>query len=345
MMYQKIMFRVGMLAALTFGMANAFAQDAGETAAEQPANEQAADEQPAEVQPPIEAGSEIFYSLVRVVKFSGQCEVMQPGGVWIAAAEEKFYPLGSIFRTDAGSSAVIAFSPQEHAQMMESTEVEVTATGAEAKCCRVVRLRGGKLNTTLRENLPEGSFALEMPNVKCSTVEGRGEFSLTSDANGELTRIRAVTGAVKAEGYYFTLPTMRAANIAEILTAPDRSFTRITGISGDFTILLEKGAEEPVTFSMTPKAVVKIWCENAPVGGRPIVSTLALSPKGILRHRFAFAVGREGVATGELVDPNAQSKSEDEKLPVLIAAPDNHGQNAKKEREEQEEKEEKEESF
>lgn len=327
MMYHKAILRTGICLTATICLFSAFAQDEEAPAVEQAIEGQAADEQPAEEQPVLEAGSEIYYSLVRVAKIRGTCEVMQPGGTWLVANEEKFYPLGCVFRTDGKSTATLAFSPQEGAQLHEGTEVEV-ATCDSAKTCRIVRLRGGKLSTTLRENLLEGAFTLELPNMICKNVEGRGEYSLANDANGEVVRLRTITGASRVEGAYYTLPTMRAANIVEISTAADRSFSRITGVSGDFSILLDKGEEEPVNYAMTPKAVVKIWQESAPVGGRPVVATLALSPKGLLRHRFAFAVGREGIATGELVDANAHNVSENgEELPVLIAKPDEEESN------------------
>jgi len=102
------------------------------------------------------------------------------------------------------------------------------------------------------------------------------------------------------------------------VTSQDRAFSRLTSVSGDFAIILNKGEEDPVNFGMSPKAVVKIWRENAPVGGRPVIAVLVVSPTGIAKHRFAYAEGRAGVATGELIDPAATAK-EDEDLPVLLS--------------------------
>ena len=100
--------------------------------------------------------------------------------------------------------------------------------------------------------------------------------------------------------------------------APYRTLTRLTSVSGDFPIVLENGTETPVTFGMTPKAVVKIWRENAPVGGRPIISTLVVSPTGIARHRFVYAEGRPDLTTGELIVP-ADAELKEEALPVLLS--------------------------
>ena len=75
---------------------------------------------------------------------------------------------------------------------------------------------------------------------------------------------------------------------------------------------------------MSPRAVVKIWRQHAKVGGRLIVSTLAIDPNGRAVHRFAWAEGRPQVATGELVwsgDAAGEASKEDgAALPVLLPA-------------------------
>ena len=72
---------------------------------------------------------------------------------------------------------------------------------------------------------------------------------------------------------------------------------------------------------MSPQAVVKIWRENAPVGGRAIISTLVVSPTGMARHRFAYAEGRPNLATGELITAQEGDDKEKDKevLPVLLS--------------------------
>ena len=120
------------------------------------------------------------------------------------------------------------------------------------------------------------------------------------------------------DGPHYHIPALRAANTVNIQTSSDRSFSRLASVSGDFVIVLNKGEEEPVSYGMSPKAVVKIWRENAPVGGRPVIAALVVSPTGIAKHRFAYAEGRSGVATGELVQSGAEEKMEEE-LPVLLS--------------------------
>jgi hypothetical protein len=263
--------------------------------------------------------TKLFGPLVRVINIQGVCEVKNPDtGSFKLASNNKAYPLGSAFRTGANGSAIIVFSAQESAQILENSEV-VVASAEKNPDGRMIRIVSGNVKTTLRDNLPEGSLFVQTPNSTCKNVAGRGEFSLASDATIETFRIKIITGASRIEGGQYQIPALRAANTVEIQTANDRSLSRLISVSGDFAIILENGTETPVTFGMTPNAVVKIWRESAPVGGRAIISTLVVSPAGMARHRFAYADGRPNLATGELIAPAVVEEKDKEAMPVLLS--------------------------
>jgi hypothetical protein len=253
------------------------------------------------------------YAMIRQLRMAEERKM--PVILHAPAIENKVYPLGTRFRTGPESLATLMFSRQESAQLASSTEVCVEAPDKQSDS-RVLRLIAGTVKTSLRENLPEGSFSICTPNAVSKNVEGRGEYTLFTDAVTETLQIATITGAARIEGPQYHIPALRAANTVNIQTSVDRSFSRLTSVSGDFVIILNKGEEEPVNYGMSPKAVVKIWRENAPVGGRPVIAALVVSPTGIAKHRFAYAEGRSGVATGELVQPGAE---EDEDLPVLLS--------------------------
>ena len=285
-----------------------------------PAAEQAAtaEQAPAaDVQQP----AKLFELLVRVMNIQGACEVKRPdAGQFEPALNNKAYPLGTAFRTGLGGSAVVVFSAQESAQLLEDSEA-VVAASEKNPAGRILRLAAGKVKTTLRDNLPEGSFGIETPNMKCLNLAGRGEYTLSADATVETLQIATITGAARVEGSQYQIPALRAANTINIQTALDRSLSRLTSVSGDFAIILENGTESPVNFGMSPNAVVKIWRENAPVGGRAIISTLVVSPTGVPRHHFAYAEGRPNLATRELIAPSeTEEKGKEEALPVLLSA-------------------------
>ncbi|HRT30165.1 MAG TPA: hypothetical protein P5527_10260 [Kiritimatiellia bacterium] len=284
--------------------------------AQEEAQPAAADGQaPAAVQQ--EESAKTFMPMVRLIQVRGKCEALNPDvGSYAPAIENKVYPLGTSFRTGPESLATLVFSGQESVQLASSTEVCV-GTPDKQPDNRVLRLVAGTIKTSLRENLPEGSFSVCTPNAVSKNVEGRGEYTLFTDAVTETLQIATITGAACIEGSHYHIPALRAANTVNIQTSVDRSFSRLTSVSGDFVIILNKGEEEPVNYGMSPKAVVKIWRENAPVGGRPVIAALVVSPTGIAKHRFAYAEGRSGVATGELVQPVAEEDEED--LPVLLS--------------------------
>ncbi len=277
---------------------------------------------PAAVEPAAAATAEQpakpFDPLVRLMNVRGPCEVKNPDvGQFAPVQDGKAYPLGTTVRTGPGGTAFILFSTQESVQVLESSEVVVSAPEGAADA-RQVTLVSGRIKTSLRDTLPEGCFAVLSPNASCKNMSGRGDFSLKADTTAETFQAATITGSARVEGPHYVIPALRAANTVHIQTALDRSFSRLTSASGDFAILLENGTETPVNYGMSPKAVVKIWRENAPVGGRPIIATLVVSPTGMARHRFAYAVGRPTLATGELI---AAQTAEEADLPVLLTKP------------------------
>jgi hypothetical protein len=309
MMDQAGVFKASVCAVTLSVLTTVCAQDAQPAAAAQPAAVSAAE------QPPP---AKLFGPLVRVMNIHGVCEVKNPDvGSYQPAANNKAYPLGSSFRTGAGGDAVLIFSAQESAQILESSEV-VVASPEKNPDGRALRIVSGKVKTTLRDNLPEGSFSVQTPNSNCKNVAGRGEFSLSCDTTTETLQIKIITGSARIEGGQYQIPALRAANTVEIQTANDRSLSRLTGISGDFAVILENGSETPVTFGMSPKAIVKVWREVAPVGGRAIISVLVVGPTGLARHRFAYAEGRPNLSTGELIAPVENEEKDKEEMPVLL---------------------------
>jgi len=310
MMDQAGIFRAS-VCVFAFSMSAAYAQDnASADAQPAAAAETAAPAQPA---PP----AKLFEPLVRVMNIQGSCEVKNPDvGAFAPALNNKAYPLGSVVRTGLGSSILIVFSAQESVQVLENSEVTL-ASPEKNQEGRLVRLSYGKIKTFLRDNLPEGAFGIETPSTSCQSVAGRGEYTLTADAGVETFQAATITGSSRILGPQYQIPALRAANTVNIQTSPDRSLSRLTSVSGDFPIHLANGTETPVNFGMSPKAVVKIWRENAPVGGRPIISTLVVSPTGIARHRFVYAEGRSDLTTGELIAPQEADKKEAD-LPLLL---------------------------
>ena len=252
--------------------------------------------------PATKPKGKIFDIMSRAMAPRGIAEVNNPDvGAYQPIASNKAYPLGSSFRTGPGSSVVINFSSTDGVQLMEGTEVVITADEKNSDA-RMVKLIRGRILTFMKDSMPEEMFSVSTPNAICKSLAGRAEIELSfKDATEEL-RVATITGTLVMEGLQFTISALRAANTVNILTATNRSLSRMMSEKGDFKIVLSNGTANPVSYDMSPHAVVKIWRENAPIGGRTIVSTLVVGPSGTARHRFVYAVGREILSTGELVD-------------------------------------------
>ena len=262
-------------------------------------------------------GEKGFDLLVRALSVSGAAEVKNPDtGAFAPMLKNKAYPLGSVFRTGAGGTAVVVFSGAESVQMFENTEVVVLASKDNAKG-RCVRLVSGRIKTFLKDNLPEGQFGVETPNASCKNMAGRADFSLTMEGENERFQAATITGTVRIEGPQYTIGALRAANTVNVLTAPNRSLSHLTGVSGDYKITLDNETDNPVVYDMSPKAVVKIWREAASVGGNMVVSTLVVSPTGKAKHRISFVVGRPNIFPSEDEVPEVEAEPE---LPNLLQA-------------------------
>lgn len=262
-----------------------------------------------------EKPTKIFEPMVRTANISGVCEVNNPDvGIYLKALLNKAYPMGTTYRTGMNGSVVLVFSTDDMISMESNTEVKVTLNPKNPDG-RVVELLHGTLKTHMRDNPPEGAMTIITKNASCKNLAGRGEYMLKNENGIETFEVATVTGSVCIEGPQFTVPALRAANTIRIKTAADRSLTRFTSIIGDFDVVLPNGSDKPLTFAMTPMALVKIWRENAPVGGRPLVSVLTMNSKGLSQNRFAYAVGRAELATGELVTEE-QKRADEAGLPL-----------------------------
>jgi len=264
-------------------------------------------------------GEKGFDLLVRVLSVGGSAEVKNPDtGAFAPMMKGKAYPLGSALRTQAGGSAVVVFSGSESVQMFENTEIVVAASKDSAKG-RCVQLVSGRIMTFLKDNLLEGQFGVETPNASCKNMAGRADFSLTAEGDNERFQVATITGSIRVEGPQYTIEALRAANTVNVLTMPDRSLSHLTGVKGDYKITLDNGTKDsPVVYDMSPKAVVKIWRQAAPVGGNLVVSTLVVSPTGKAKHHISFPVDRENFVPTE--GDNVEPEADEPDLQILLTA-------------------------
>lgn len=308
--YMKAVCVVSMFAALTMFAQEAQTQAKTDSAA---AAITAPVADPSGLPPPATGGKikeKGFDILVRALAPRGSAEVNNPDvGTFAPVVGNKAYPLGSSFRTGPNSTVVVNFSYNDGIQLMDNTEVIVSADEKKPEA-RTVKLLRGRLLTFMKDNMPEDMFSVSTPNAICKSLAGRAEIELSAKDGNEEFQVATITGTLVIEGLQFSIPALRAANTINVLTATNRSLSRLISEKGDFKVALINGTEYPVSYDLSPRAVIKIWRENAPVGGRTIVSTLVVGPSGTARHRFVYAIGRDLLSTGELVDQTVLEQQE-----------------------------------
>lgn len=253
-------------------------------------------------------------NLLVVSSIVGHCEVQKPT---VDKAEAviagRAYPLGSVFKSK-DAVMTVAFGEEAAMKVFEGTDFIVSAQPEKADG-RLIQVFSGKINLLLPDDLEDDSlFQVLLPEIICKNLKGKSEMAFISSPDTEVQlTIRGVTGRVYIEGLNYAIPQIRAANIIEITNAKDHSFTRITSLSGDYAAELQNGTESPTLFTVSPKALLKIWRKKAPVGERMLVSVLTVSPAGKAKNNFTYAIGRNEIKTGELI----QQESVEEAAPVV----------------------------
>ena len=255
--------------------------------------------------------------LLVVSSIVGRCEVQKPT---VDKPEDvivgRAYPLGSVFKSK-DAVLTVTFGEDAGMKVFEGTDFTVSAQ-SDKPDGRIIQVFSGKINLILPDDLEDDSlFKVLLPEIVCKNLKGKSEMAFTSSTDTEVQfTIRGVTGRVYVEGLNYSIPQIRAANIVQISNAKDHSFTRITSLSGDYAAELQNGTESPTLFTVSPKALLKIWRKKAPVGERMLVSVLTVSPTGKAKNNFTYAIGRDEIKTGELI----QQESAEEAAPAAKSA-------------------------
>ena len=284
------------------------------------AQDEAAEEKPAaeasELGVPAQKAEKAFYPLMRCVRAEGRVTVVKPrsGGKEVNAEEGRMYPLGSLVRAAADSTAVFEFGDKalmtlEAGAQVETREIQV---GEQA---RALVLRGGRVHFDLPRKLADGLFKVVAPNFECVNLAGESVFNLEASGDGDEVVVRCVTGTMAINGSHYAIPRMGAANQVRIRTTGDALFSSIRGESGDCHVMLAQGmgternfetgeskdVPKQLEFVLSPKCAVKIFRAKSALSGRVSVSTMTFNATGEMVNRFAFAEGLSNINSGELV--------------------------------------------
>lgn len=304
-----VMMTIGATAAV----GSAYAQEAAESAPAEGAQEQKAK---TEV---------VFTPLVRCTAVNGIVQVLIPGSSeWTEAKLNKYYPLGSSFRSvgadqngAVNSSAEFKFGPKSVVSMSGAAEFSTKAISiGELK--REMTVVSGLVKIALPRTLKDGLFSVKMPNFEVFNMAGESTFERTIDkaGDGDEVVVRVVTGAIALTGRHYKIERMGVANQIRIRSTKDNLFTSLRGESGDYVVKLDQGVMEQIKnfetgekgnvtrsldFRLSPQCAVKIWRTKALIGDRAVISMMTFGPSGDLVNRCSFAEGRAQVNSGEMI--------------------------------------------
>ncbi len=231
-----------------------------------------------------------FDPMFRIAGIQGTCLVRTPGATAFRQAREGWaYPYGSTVSVETDADATLMFSNDDFVTISRGAKVIPEHAGTREENRLQLRFERGRLVYTMREAIGEANrFQIITPSAMAENLKLRGEITLADrDGMTEMT-VRPRSGSLDINGAQFAIGRMRSGMAASITMAHDRTYTAIENLSGDFTVVLDSGEEQPVLANTTPRAVVKMWRKHAPVGGRLIVSVLAIGADGRPIHRFAY---------------------------------------------------------
>lgn len=244
--------------------------------------------------------AQTFDPLFRVTSVKGLCQVRKPeAATFEPAIPGKAYPFGTVVRTEKNAEAVVSLSAEDAFRMQPDTEVIVrVAPGSDVN--RLVQLETGKIQSSVRENLPEDAVVVETSVGACDALTGRSDIQASRDKDGLRLEVTTGSGSVRIRGPQFAVPKLKAGCGIRITSSEDRSLTRLVNTCGDYKVELDNASDTPVPLDTSTKSTIKICREHAPIGGKLVVSVFAAGPDGKGRESFAYVVGEPNLTAGGL---------------------------------------------
>ena len=263
-----------------------------------------------------EASMRVFTALPLCRRIEGRASVRKSGGEWEPAVEGKFYPLGTAFRAEEGSTLSVAFGQTSHVTVKNGSAFGTRSQRIGEKS-RTLVLMSGTVALRLPDNLPEGAFFVTAPGFTVKNPAGESVITYADKGDGDEADILCRTGALAVEGRHFDILAMRAADEVKIRTSHDNLFTSLYGASGNYVVRLDQGMctreditdegerktvveKESLDWHLSPRTKVIINRSIPAIGERMSVHTMTFDAAGVLQNQRAFSEGRAEVNSGEL---------------------------------------------
>lgn len=255
-----------------------------------------------------------------------KAEVKTPMGDWTPIKEGKFYPLGSIYRTQGAQTRLTIQFGNEAEVSIKGEASFATRAQALGEKSRTISLVSGTITVKLPRSFPEGLFVVTAPGFKSVNPAGEARYTYTANekGDGDLAVVRCVTGTLTLEGRHFTVLSMKAAQEVKIRTSQDLLFTGLYGSRGDYIVRLDQGrvkikdfetGEEKIEdkvldWKLSPQTAVRIHRAVPAIGERMSVTVMTFDAAGELKNRCAFAEKLVEVNSGELGPTSKKDREE-----------------------------------
>lgn len=250
-----------------------------------------------------------FGNLFKILNPIGDCKVKRPGETeYSPVIKGKAYPLGSTVTCGLVSSATLQFSDVDAVHLFADTIITPNANKAR-KGGIALDFQTGSLTTRFNPSCTNDEYIINTSIGTCLSMTGNNKISFVRLLDESTIEMRAEKGScLRFIGPQFIVPKLQNGCGVAVMTKNDNSFTRITDLLGDFTALLngtndinpnvgDEGSDYIRAVKLSTGFVIKIWRENAPVGGRVIISALAMSTNGEIFTHYSQAVGRENIVS------------------------------------------------
>jgi len=251
-------------------------------------------------------------ALFRVISVTGDSQVKRPTLASFEQASARMYPLGTTLRAGAASEVVLSYNNNYIFTLTGPGELLVGA-GVNGPLLQLV-LSQGRLNASFVKSTGDGDVVIDAPGLTC--VPG-SEIGMTIETTREAGGMVSSTltfdrGAARVSGPQFNIPALRVGNSLRVLSALDRSLTRITGLLGEFPVQLDNNTEIPMEFTMKPNAAIKITRQLSAVTGREGVSILIINENGVGHASYSFVPGDPVLFVDGALRPLPKDADDDE---------------------------------
>jgi len=269
-----------------------------------------------------------FMTLPLCRRLEGTVFVRQPGAKeWGPAVEGRFYPLGTSFRTEGKSRLTVAFASDSTVLMSGDAEFGTRSQPLGVPSRTIVLVRG-TLELKLADNLPEGAFFITAPGFVVKNPAGESRYVYEDVGDGDKATVSCKTGSLGIEGRHFEIPAMRSANTVVIRTSRDMLSTFLYGMSGDYTVKLDKNLRlkeeigddgkmkrteerEFAEFRLSPATKVVINRSVPAIGERMSAFIMAFDASGERQGEgIVVCEGRAEINGGDLVAKEKMNGSE-----------------------------------